>query len=386
MLFDRCYPKITDWLYLVTNETVDLRFLPIFSYGFWVAVGFMAAAYVIGKELKRREALGLFAYTEKTVSHTSNVDYISILFFAALGYLIGWKGGEMVTLNIDTKLIGIALAAALSIPKLWMELRKEKKEPYTEIVRVFPSDLVGDFVVLCAIFGVLGSNLFNFLESPQDYANFWKDPVGSIFSGLSVYGGMICAGIALLVYSYVKKINVPNLFDALAYCFILANGIGRIGCQVSGDGDWGVVNTAAKPALIPQFLWASTYAHNIADTGVYMNGCTEAHCFVLPLPVFPTPIYEFLMCTAIFLILHVLRKRMTATPGMLFFLFFILIGIQRYSIEQIRDLSGRGLYYVLGVGLKQSELISIILVIAGILGMAWTWFYYNKLKKPTTQV
>jgi phosphatidylglycerol:prolipoprotein diacylglycerol transferase len=88
------------------------------------------------------------------------------------------------------------------------------------------------------------------------------------------------------------------------------------------------------------------------------------------------------MCTAIFLILHALRKRMTATPGMLFFLFFILIGIQRYTIEQIRDLSGRGLYYVFGIGLKQSELISIVLVLAGVLGMAWTWFYYNRIKKP----
>jgi phosphatidylglycerol:prolipoprotein diacylglycerol transferase len=112
-----------------------------------------------------------------------------------------------------------------------------------------------------------------------------------------------------------------------------------------------------------------------------MSGCTEAHCFVLPQPVFPTPIYEFLMCTAIFLILHVLRKRMTSTPGMLFFFFFILIGIQRYTIEQIRDLSGRGLYYVLGVGLKQSELISIILIIAGGFGMIWTWYYYTKIKK-----
>jgi phosphatidylglycerol:prolipoprotein diacylglycerol transferase len=197
---------------------------------------------------------------------------------------------------------------------------------------------------------------------------------------------MICAGIALLIYSYVKKINVPNLFDALAYCFILANGIGRVGCQVSGDGDWGVVNTAAKPDFIPQFLWASTYAHNIADTGVLIDGCAEAHCFVLPLAVFPTPIYEFLMCTVIFLILHTLRKRMTKAPGMLFFLFFVLIGIQRYTIEQIRDLGGRGLYHVLGMGLKQSELISIILVIAGILGMIWTWFYYNKIKKTVTAV
>jgi hypothetical protein len=57
MLFDRCYPKITDWLYLVTNETIDLRFLPIFSYGFWVAAGFMAAAYVIGKGAKTKRSV-----------------------------------------------------------------------------------------------------------------------------------------------------------------------------------------------------------------------------------------------------------------------------------------------------------------------------------------
>ena len=66
--------------------------------------------------------------------------------------------------------------------------------------------------------------------------------------------------------------------------------------------------------------------------------------------------------------------------GMLFFIFFILIGVQRYLIEQIRDLSGRDLYYVFGAGLKQAELISIILIIAGSLGCVWTWYYYNRIK------
>ena len=66
-------------------------------------------------------------------------------------------------------------------------------------------------------------------------------------------------------------------------------------------------------------------------------------------------------------------------PGMLFFIFFILIGIQRYSIEQIRDLAGRNLYYIFTIGLKQSELISILLVIFGILGIGWTYYYYKKI-------
>lgn len=66
--------------------------------------------------------------------------------------------------------------------------------------------------------------------------------------------------------------------------------------------------------------------------------------------------------------------------GMLFFIFFILIGVQRYLIEQIRDLSGRDLYYVFGAGFKQAELISIILIIVGSLGCVWTWYYYNRIK------
>jgi hypothetical protein len=79
----------------------------------------------------------LFAYTEKTVTHHSGVDYLSLLLYAGIGYVIGWKGGEMVTLNIDTKFIGLAVAAVFALPKLWMELRKEKKEAYTEVVRIF---------------------------------------------------------------------------------------------------------------------------------------------------------------------------------------------------------------------------------------------------------
>jgi prolipoprotein diacylglyceryltransferase len=189
---------------------------------------------------------------------------------------------------------------------------------------------------------------------------------------------MICAGIALLVYSWRKKIRIPQLFDSLALCFILAVGIGRIGCQVSGDGDWGIVNTAPKPALIPQFLWAETYAHNIANEGVGIPGCIEQHCQVLPLPVFPTPMYEFMECVLIFFILYLIRKRLTNKPGMLFFIFAIFTGIQRYSIEQIRSISDRQLYHVFGHGFKQAELISMALVAAGIVGTIWLSAYYKK--------
>ena len=313
MILLRCYPKVTDFFWSISGGAIDLRSIPVYSYGFFVACGFLAAAFVITRELQRRERLGWMP-------------------------ALRWKDG---------------------------------KAEWT-------SDLVGDFVIICAIFGITGSSLFNYLESPDSYAGFWKDPIGSLFSGLSVFGGMICAGLALLAYSRWKKIRIPDLFDCLAYCFILAVGIGRLGCQTSGDGDWGIVNTAAKPAFIPQFLWSNTYAHNIANEGIAIPGCIEQHCQVLPMPVFPTPLYEFIECFIIFLILHFIRKGLTNKPGVLFFVFAILIGIQRYSIEQIRSISDRQLYYVLGHGFKQAELISIALVVAGIIGVISLNSYYKK--------
>ena len=316
MILLRCYAKITDWIWTQTH--LDLRWVPIQSYGFMVACGFMVAAVVITRELQRREKLG------------------------------------------------------------WMPALSFKKGKYE-----WTSELVGDFVIICAIFGITGSAFFNFLESPASYSEIWKHPtpmniISSLFSGLSVYGGMICAGLALLIYAWRKGIKIPQLFDSLAICFILAVGIGRLGCELSGDGDWGIENTATKPAFIPQMLWADTYDHNIANSGVYMPGCTEEHCMALPVPVYPTPLYEFLECFTIFIILYSLRKRLTDKPGLMFMIFAVFIGIQRYSIEQIRSISDRDLYYVAGHGFKQAELISVALVLVGLLGIVGLGLYYKK--------
>jgi prolipoprotein diacylglyceryl transferase len=319
MILLRCYPRITDWLANVTNIEI-LRKIPIQSYGFMVACGFMVAAFVITRELRRREILG------------------------------------------------------------WMPALKHRKNGETE----WTSDLVGDFVILCAIFGITGSSFFNYLESPASYAkvfdNGWTvwSVVSTLFSGLSVYGGMICAGLALLIYSLIKKIKIPHLFDSLALCFILAVGIGRIGCEISGDGDWGIPHTAIAPWYMPQMLWADTYAHNIANEGIYIPGCTEQCCMELRLPVYPTPLYEFLECVAIFLILYLLRQRLTDKPGILFFVFAILIGIQRYSIEQIRSISDRDMYPVLGHSFKQAELISMALIAIGVIMVIALSLYYKK--------
>ena len=408
----RCFPKITDWIYFFFNQSplADFRFLPLYSYGFFVAVGFFAAATLAVKEMRRREALGLLTGVETEITVGEAPAISEVIFYFIFGFIVFFKivgifvfhealrthelafgtylmanstGGlfqKILSVFTYGSSVGGAIGGGLLAFYYYYARNKEKlPEVVTKKLMVYPSDSIGDLLIIALVLGVLGSNLFNFLENPEDYNNFWSDPVGSIFSGLSIYGGLICAGIGFYVYARRKKFNLTHFFDSVAPGFILANGIGRIGCQVAGDGDWGIANLAAKPGWMPQFLWSSHYEHNIInfDPGSFIPGCVEEHCNYLANPAYPTPIYEFLMCTAIFFILWALRKKLTYKPGMIFSIFMILIGIQRYSIEQWRDLSGRGLYHFLGIALRQSEWISIVLFLLGIL---ITVYLHNKYK------
>lgn len=394
----RCYPKVTDFIYLFFDSApwADYRFLPVFSYGFFVAMGFLAAASLATLEMKRREALGLMRGVEIEVTVGETPKPAELVFYFLFGFILLFKAGGFITYQPDLStgalslgdymrtltagswIAGILGGVALAGYYYYTKNKEKLPKPVVKKILHNPSDQVGDLVVIAAIFGVLGSNFFNFLENPDDYKNFWQDPVGSMFSGLSVYGGLICAGAAFAVYARLKKISVAQLFDSVAPGFILANGIGRIGCHVSGDGDWGIVNTAPNPGL-PDWFWAYSYEHNIIDEGVPIANCMEQHCYMLPQPVYPTPIYELLMCTAIFFVLWALRKKLTQVPYMLFFVFTILIGIQRYTIEQFRDLSGRQPYHILGGDFKQSELISIALIIIGIAGVTYLWRKHGHL-------
>lgn len=399
MILLRCYPKITDFIYELFNHAsaADYRFLPVYSYGFWVAMGFLAAATLAANEMRRREKLGLLTGqdAEITVGEKPNIN--ELIFYFLSGFILSFKifgivayQTELSTYQISLKeyflsmhgsyVAGIIGAVALSYYYHYTRKRQQLEKPEKKKIKIYPSDSLGDLVVIAAILGVLGSNFFNFLENPDDYRNFWSDPLSSIFSGLSVYGGLICAGIGFYFYARVKKFSLPHFFDSVAPGFMLANGLGRLGCQTAGDGDWGIPNVHPKPDFIPQFFWSSRYEHNIidADSLTYIPNCTEEHCHQLAQAAYPTPIYEFLMCAAIFLILWSLRKKLTYKPGMIFSIFMILIGIQRYAIEQFRDLSGRKLYDILGLHLRQSELISIVIFIIGCAVTAYLWKYYNK--------
>ncbi|MCX6181958.1 MAG: prolipoprotein diacylglyceryl transferase, partial [Bacteroidetes bacterium] len=158
-----------------------------------------------------------------------------------------------------------------------------------------------------------------------------------------------------------------------------AYAIGRIGCQVSGDGDWGVPNLEPKPewmGFLPDWMWAYDFPHNVNSQGVAMADCVgwEPYCAVLKEPVYPTAFYETLMGLAIFGFLWSIRKKISI-PGIMFSIYLVLNGAERFTIELIR-VNNEGEF--LGMKITQAQFISSLLILIGITGVA---YFYKKGKK-----
>lgn len=357
------------------------------SFGFFVALSFVISAWVLTLELKRKQQQGLFVHTEETITIGAPASLSELLINFLLGFVFGYKiiGAFTIpdALNDPQSFIlsgsgnlGIGLLVGLLFAGLkWWEKNKQKlAKPETRIIRIWPQDRVGDIVIFAALFGFLGAKIFHNLENWNDFV---KDPLGSLisFSGLTFYGGLICATTAILIYSRRKKITLIHLVDAGAPTMMLAYALGRIGCQVSGDGDWGIVNLHRKPFYwLPDWLWAYRYPHNVVNEGAPIEGCTGPYCNQLSLPVYPTALYEIIMCLLLFLVLWTVRKRIKVA-GQITGLYLIFNGMERFFIEKIRVNTK---YLSLPFQPTQAEIISLLLVIAGVLMLIYSKKWFGK--------
>ena len=352
--------------------------LPIQTFGFWVAIAFLAASYVIKIELQRKEKEGKISIIKikKIVGLKLKSIDIGIALFS--GFLIGFKLIEAILnyddlvadpqsfiLSLRGNLFGGFLFAILSLYNKQKENKKQELEKPKEVDQeIHPYELVGNITIIAAFSGIIGAKIFHNLENIQD---FLADPIGQImaFSGLTFYGGLICGAISVVLYCRKYKLNVLHLIDSAAPALMLAYGVGRIGCQMSGDGDWGVVNLTPKPEWLnsfPDWIWSYDFPNNVINAGIYIDGCTGRFCSVLPQPVWPTALYEVIMCIILFSVLWLIRKRITI-PGLLFCIYLIMNGIERFFIEKIRVNTE---YDILG-GITQAEIISFCLIITGLL-------------------
>ncbi len=410
---------------------LDWKFLHfVNSFGFFVAISFILAAITLTMELKRKEAQGLLHAEEETIVVGKAASPAELLINFVLGFVIGYKLIGLFTTSsplaqnpadyifsaegngIAGVLVGLFFAGLK-----WREKQKQKlSSPEERKIRIWPHDRVGDLVIFAAVFGFLGAKIFNSLETWDDFV---RDPVQSLlsFSGLTFYGGLICAALAIWYYARKHHIGFWFLNDAAAPGLMLAYGSGRIGCQVSGDGDWGIVNSAYKlndqlksvPAaagdfdrslaanmtfyareagagpvshlsvkglsFLPDWFFGYAYPHNVIGEGVPIHNCSGQYCSVLPIPVFPTPLYEIIACVGLFFLIWSVRKKFKI-PGTLFAFYMIVNGIERFLIEKIRVNSR---YSIFGFHPTQAEIISTLLVIGG----AVLYFWLKRKPDPT---
>jgi phosphatidylglycerol:prolipoprotein diacylglycerol transferase len=238
--------------------------------------------------------------------------------------------------------VGIAFLAGQWVAKI--EMRR--------LVPTLPPEFTTNACLYAFLAGLVGARLFHILEYPRE---FLEDPAAMLLSrgGFTIFGGLIAGTLTAVWYARRNKAPIPQALDAAGLGLMLAYGIGRIGCQISGDGDWGIAVTSAAPAWLPDWLWAQTYDGNIAGVTIPPPG------------VYPTPIYETLMSFVAFSILWKLRRHSHA-PGWLFGVYLLLAGVERLLIEFIRV----NTYYVLfGVHVTQAQLIAAACVIAGLVVM-----------------
>jgi phosphatidylglycerol:prolipoprotein diacylglycerol transferase len=289
------YPRLSDlfkdWF------GIELPF-PIFSFGAMVALGAMTAGWLLGRELDRYHAAGRL---------------------------------DGVMMRVDGK----------------------GKKARTGMQKMAPSSIVWIVTMIALASGFAGAKVFHALENLDA---FLRDPFGMIFStgGFTFYGGLLVA--AFIVAWYVKKkgLSIPIFADALAPGLMIAYGIGRLGCHLAGDGDWGIASDpSAKPDWLPMWLWAETYSRNIL--GVDLSQA----------PVYPTPIYEFLACSLLTGTLWMVRRH-PFQAGWLFSLYLVFNGIERYLIEQIRV---NNTFDWFGILFTQAEVIALVLFGLGVVGL-----------------
>lgn len=390
------YPDLS-YLFNALFGTAPDNWLSVFkTFGFFLALAFLASAVTYYVELRRKAREGLFKPSKVTVWEGKPASWTEIALNAVVGLILGGKGlyavqnfvefrQDPASIILSAKMHWLAaIGGAILFGGLswWEGWRKRKPQPESKEMEVWPHDRISEMTVWAAVGGIAGAKFFDVFDN---WEAFLADPAGTLLSGggLAFYGGLILGFIAVVSYLWRNKVPFLPAADAVAPALTAGYGVGRIGCQMAGDGDWGIVNQSPKPdwmSALPDWMWATTYPHHVLNSpytepvsSVPIEGCTWQYCMELSMPVYPTPFYETMMMLAVFGILWALRKHLKA-PGLLFFLYVGLIAIERFFIEKIRV---NVHHDFMGMRLSQAEIISLGLMLISLAGMAFVWWRHK---------
>jgi phosphatidylglycerol---prolipoprotein diacylglyceryl transferase len=194
-------------------------------------------------------------------------------------------------------------------------------------------------ITVAGLAGILGAKLYHLLEEP---AVFFADPWPLLFSryGFAWFGGFIGGFGTMLLMGWRAKLPMLEFLDACSPAAAIGYGIGRIGCLLSGDGDYG------KPTSLP---WGMSFPHGVVPI-------TER--------VHPAPLYEFVIWCLMGVLLWYLGGKNLREPraaGRIFCAYLILTGIARFLVEIIRINPP----WILG--LSNAQVASVLSVVGGVI-------------------
>jgi phosphatidylglycerol---prolipoprotein diacylglyceryl transferase len=384
------YPNLSYLLNGLIGTPVDNWTSIVQTFGLLLVMAFLASAYFLRLEMERYERMGLIKPTMSKITIGAPASVLDLGLSGIWGFFLGFKGYYAAThtaefildpasviLSDKGSIVGGLVFGSILAGLRWWEKYQAGKNGVKEVVKqVFPSTKIWDITIVSAISGILGAKVFAIFEDVNGLSDFMRHPIQSLLSGsgLAIYGGLIGGFIGVAIYIIRLRVPIFHMMDATAPSLIMGYAVGRIGCHLSGDGDWGIANTAPAPSWIPNWLWSTSYPHNVINAGEPIAGCSMRYCYELVPPVFPTPIYETILGLFIFGILWSLRKRMPYT-GMIWFLYMLLNGIERWYIEKIRI---NPKLPFLGMELTQAEIIALMYVIIGVLGLGLVYFFKFK--------
>ena len=195
-----------------------------------------------------------------------------------------------------------------------------------------PADWAYEIAFAALIGGLVGARLYYVFDNLDDTG---EDLLGSLFggAGLTWYGGAIGGAVAVAVWARWRGMLNLRLLDLAAPGLAIGYAIGRVGCQLSGDGDYGKAWDGP---------WAMAYPEGTVSIAT---------------PVHPTPIYETLAMGTIAIVLWHLRDRFR--PGLLFALYLFFAGWERLLVEFLRRNDE------IAVGLTQAQLLSVAMIVVG---------------------
>ncbi|NNL68005.1 MAG: prolipoprotein diacylglyceryl transferase [Myxococcales bacterium] len=231
----------------------------------------------------------------------------------------------------DLQSYGLMMAAAFAAGG-WLGQREMDR-------RGLPGAEAWSLVVWAAVGGLVGSRILAIFDR-----GILDDPIGWLLTGgvYTFYGGLVGGFVTVSLAMRAKGLPWLRTVDCIAPSLAIGQALGRVGCQLSGDGDWGRATT------LP---WGMTYPNA-------QGGWPEAAGVL----VHPTPLYEALAYGGVFAYLWATRAR-ARPPGSLLWLYLILVPAFRFAIEFWRINPP-----VLGP-LSQAQVVSLVLMTIG--GVQW---------------